>query len=180
MRHLIYDIAVTVDGFIAHEDGSIGGFAMEGEHVDEYMARLQGYDTVVMGRATYEMGYAFGLPPGQRAYPHMEHYIVSSTLSFGPDAAVKVVAGDPAELVRELKAGAGGDIYLCGGAALAGHLLDQGLIDQVVLKLNPVSFGRGIPLFGASSRQTALRLVDAKAYPNGVVLTRYDAAPAQA
>ena len=80
MRELIYDVAMTVDGFICHTDGSADGFVPEGEHLTEYLARLETYDTVVMGRKTYEFGYQFGLEPGKRAYAHMAHYIFSDGL----------------------------------------------------------------------------------------------------
>jgi len=35
-----------------------------------------------MGKCTYESGYKFGLEPGKAAYPHMDHYIFSKTISF--------------------------------------------------------------------------------------------------
>jgi dihydrofolate reductase len=175
MRKLVYDVAVTLDNFIAHEDGSTDGF-VEGEHVPDYLARLAGYDTVVMGRKTYEYGYLFGLVPGKRGpyYPHMRHLIFSKTLRFGPAAEVEVIDPDEVACLRRLKEEGGRDIYLCGGGAFAGLLLDQGLIDQVVLKLNPLVFGRGIRLFGGSTRRVDLALVSSKAYDNGVVLLRYD------
>jgi hypothetical protein len=56
MRQLVYDVAMTLDHFVAHEDGSLGGFLSEGEHVADYSQRLQGYDTVVMGRKTLLFG----------------------------------------------------------------------------------------------------------------------------
>jgi dihydrofolate reductase len=176
MRKLVYDVAMTLDNFVSHEDGSVEGFAYQGEHGDEYLARLAGYDTVVMGRKTYEWGYPFGVVPGQRAplYRHMRHYIFSKTLDFGPDAEVEVVARDEVAVVRRLKEETGTDIYLCGGGAFAGFLLDHGLIDQVVIKLNPVVFGHGVRLFGGSTRKVGLDLVASKAYRNGVLLLRYD------
>jgi dihydrofolate reductase len=174
MHKLVYDVAMTLDNFVAHEDGSTDGFLADGEHVPDYLARLAAYDTVVMGRKTYEYGYPFGLVPGKRAYPHMRHFIFSKTLRFGPEAEVEVVAGDEAERVRRLKEEEGTDIYLCGGGAFAGFLLDRELIDQVVIKLNPVVFGRGIRLFGGSSKKVRLDLLSSKAYGNGVLLVRYD------
>jgi hypothetical protein len=48
-----------------------------------------------------------------------------------------------------LKAEAGKDIYLCGGADLATELFKKGLLDEVILKLNPVLLGSGIPLLTA-------------------------------
>ncbi|KSA13742.1 hypothetical protein [Maribacter dokdonensis] len=35
-----------------------------------------------MGRKTYEFGYAYGLKPGQPAYAHMQHHILSKSLQF--------------------------------------------------------------------------------------------------
>ncbi len=98
MRKIVYHVGMTLDNYIAHEDGSIGGFSnfAEGEHVTEYLESLKAYDTVLMGRATYEFGYQYGLKPGQPAYPHMQHYIFSKTLRFDatPGARVKIVAKD--------------------------------------------------------------------------------------
>ena len=96
MRKLVYHVATTLDNYIAHEDGSIGGFAAfgEGDHVIDYLESLKGYDTVVMGKATYEFGYQFGLQPGQPAYPHMVHYIFSDHLNLenaDPNVHVKKI-----------------------------------------------------------------------------------------
>ncbi|WP_441288388.1 dihydrofolate reductase family protein [Sorangium sp. KYC3313] len=174
MRKIVYDIAVTLDNFISHEDGSVDGFAMQGEHAADYVERLKGYDTVVMGRRTYEWGYPFGLVPGKRAYPHMAHYIFSKTLRFGEGAEVEVVDRDEIAALKRLKEGDGADIYLCGGGAFAGFLLDHDLIDQLVLKVNPIVFGHGIRLFGGSTRKVELALLGATSYANGVSLLRYD------
>ncbi|WP_437816277.1 dihydrofolate reductase family protein [Sorangium sp. So ce1078] len=174
MRKIVYDVAVTLDGFVSHEDGSVEGFLMEGEHADEYAERLKGYGTVLMGRRTYEWGYPYGLVPGKRAYPHLDNHIFSKTLRFDDNAEVRVVDRDEVAVVEGLKAADGADIYLCGGGAFAGFLLDHGLIDRLVLKVNPIVFGHGVRLFGGSTRKVELALVGAKPYANGVLLLRYD------
>ena len=175
MRTLIYDVAVTLDGRICHEDGSWDGMVAEGEHVDEYLARLETYTTVVMGRRTYEAGYAHGLEPGKRAYPHMDHHIFSTTLELDPEGCeVEVVATDPVETVRRLKESDGGEIYLCGGGVLAGLLLAHRLIDRWIVKLNPTVFGQGMTAFGPEAPAVSWRLTRSKAYGSGVVLLEYD------
>jgi dihydrofolate reductase len=175
MRNISYHVATSVDHYIAHEDGSVGGFLPEGDHIPAYLAHLQEYDTVIMGRHTYEFGYAFGLEPGQPAYPHMQHYIFSKSIQL-PDVSekVEVVAHNQLEMIRTLKAGEGSDIYLCGGGQFAGWLLDHGLIDKLRIKLNPSVFGRGIPLFGDSRRDVALALTDTTVYESGVLLLDYE------
>lgn len=173
MRKLTYDVAVSLDGFICRPDGNIGDFVPDGPHVDDYRARLEAYDTVVMGRRTYEFGYAFGLVPGKRAYPHMDHYVISSTLRFEHEHELKIVRDDAAAVVRALKEGEGSDIYLCGGSRLAGALLDARLIDRLVVKLNPFVMGEGRPLF-SSAASARLAGTFTKRYENGVVLAGYD------
>jgi len=144
MRKLAYYVATTVDGFIAHEDGSLDGFLMEGDHAKDFLESLQSFDTVLMGRATYDLGRRFGVT---NPYPTMKQYVFSRTLHESPDPAVKLVSENVPGVVRELKTQLGKDIWLCGGANLASALFAEGLIDEVIVKTNPVLFGTGKPLF---------------------------------
>ncbi|MCL4256353.1 MAG: dihydrofolate reductase family protein [Anaerolineae bacterium] len=174
-RKLIYYVATTVDQFIAHADGGVGGFLTEGEHIPDYMNSLRDYDTVIMGKNTYEFGYAYGLKAGEPVptYGHMMQYVMSQTMPEYHHPQLQVIRQDPAEFVRGLKSQAGGQIYLCGGGALAGYLLDHALIDDLIVKVNPVLFGDGIPLFGESKRQVGLIYRHSKIYPTGVIFTHY-------
>ena len=175
MRQLIYHIATTLDGFIAHPDGSTTGMLESGEHADDYLMSLKDYDTVLMGRKTYEAGYPYGLKPGEPAYPHMMHYIFSKSLCFDQKhEQVEVIAANDVEFVTDLKQSVGSPIYLCGGGALAGHLLHHRLIDQLMIKLNPVCFGEGIRLFHNCSNLHTLKPVKQIAYENGVHLLHYE------
>ena len=140
MRDICYHVAVTLDGFIAHQDGSIDGFPHEGDHVDDYTKALLDYDTVIMGRKTYEFGYAFGLEPGERAYPNMKHWIFSKTIDFTPAEGVTIVRKNWLSIIDELRGADGNAIYLCGGSLFAGWLLSEGRIDQFKLKVNPIVF----------------------------------------
>ncbi|MEM7657688.1 MAG: dihydrofolate reductase family protein [Bacteroidota bacterium] len=174
MRKIIYHVATTLDGFIADERGGIGAFLAEGDHVPAYMEHLQTYDTVIMGRKTYEFGYAYGLEAGQPAYPQMQHYIFSRSLHFDePHEQVHIVSDQWEEKLTELKNEAGSPIYLCGGGAFAEYVLQQGLIDEVWLKLNPAVIGKGIHLFGNFAGQLDLSLLDTTVYESGVLLLKY-------
>ena len=175
MRKIAYHVATSLDHYIAQEDGSANGFLPEGDHVTEYLASLQEYDTVIMGRRTYEFGYQYGIQPGQPAYPHMQHYLFSQSLKFeDPSPQVQVIAEDQLNFIRSLKDGEGTTIYLCGGGAFAGWLLDNELIDELKIKLNPVIFGSGIPLFGQNRKAVDLKLTASKTYRSGVLLLTYD------
>jgi dihydrofolate reductase len=171
MRKLKYHVATTLDGFIAHTDHTVNGFVAEGEHVTEYFASLKNdYDIVLMGRRTYEFGFQFGVT---NPYPWLRQYVISRSMAESPDANVELVSENISLFVRELKEEEGKDIYLCGGGNLAARLLEEGLIDEIVVKLNPVVFGAGVPLFSEAAKQAALELNSSKIYENGVMLLTY-------
>ncbi|GAA2598217.1 dihydrofolate reductase family protein [Streptomyces roseoviolaceus] len=165
MRKLVYYIATTLDGFIAGPDGADpsgpdGFWPIPEDYIQhlvtEYPETLpvqartalsvtaQGthFDTVLEGRRSYETGLKAGITD---AYPHLRHLVFSRTLTESPDPAVELVAGDPVAKVRQLKQEDGKDIWLIGGAELAGAL--YGEIDQLILKMAPLTIGAGIPLF---------------------------------
>jgi dihydrofolate reductase len=172
MRSLHYHVAVTLDGYIARADGSFGDFAMTGDHVDDYLARLRrDYDAVIMGRRTYGPALAAGIAD---PYPWLATYVVSRTArSTHPN--VTIVEGDVVRFVHDLKARPGRAVYLCGGADLAGQLADAGLVDRIALKINPVVLGQdGVRLIGALRAPARLQRVASRAYDSGVLLAEYD------
>ncbi|NEP20273.1 MAG: dihydrofolate reductase [Leptolyngbya sp. SIO4C1] len=188
MRELTYYVACSVDGFIAHPDGSHGGFAQDSDyfaalfaafpetvpsHLREVMgvtAENKRFDAVLMGRKTYEIGLKEGVTS---PYSHLKQYLFSRSMTNSPDERVELVSDRAAERVATLKRKSGKDIWLCGGANLATALFTHGLIDRLILKLNPFLMGSGIPLFSDVIQQTALALSDRKIYDNGVLLLDY-------
>ncbi|MCC5968679.1 MAG: dihydrofolate reductase [Pararhodobacter sp.] len=173
MRRLVYDVAISIDGFIARADGTVDDFVAEGDHVTDYLQRLTGYDCVIMGRGTYEFGYRYGMQPGDRPYQNMRHVVISRSLQLPHDCGIEIVREDPVSAVRKIKSEDGGTIYLAGGAGVAGLLQEAGLIDRLILKVNPIVLGTGLPLF-AGGMPGSLRLVASHLHETGVVLLTYD------
>ena len=186
MRTLTYYVACTVDGFIAREDGSFDFFPGTGAHLsyiaEEYPETIPGhlhealgvrgdnrhFDTVLMGRQTYEVGSRVGLTS---PYPQLRQYVVSSAMHSSPHPAVQLVSRDPVDAVRRLKEEGGLGIWLCGGARLAATLYDE--IDELILKVNPVMLGTGIPLFRRPASPARLELMDHRTFAGGVAIHRY-------
>ncbi len=173
MRTIDYHIAVSLDGYICHENGSIDGFLMEGPHADDFINSLEKYDTVLMGSKTYEFGFQFGLVPGQPAYPNLAHYVFSRSLNFESSSSVTLVNESVLDKVKEIQKMKGKEIWLCGGGELASYLLNEGLIDKLTVKVNPIVFGSGRKLFSDSTKTTSLVHKSSKFYENGVVLNEY-------
>ncbi|MER7751633.1 dihydrofolate reductase family protein [Kitasatospora sp. NPDC097643] len=189
MRKLSYFVGTSIDGFIASPDGDFD-FLMPFVTEDyapvffpEYPETLptpgraafgladapnKRFDTVLMGRGTYDPGLAIGLTS---PYAHLRQIVLSRTLGSSPDPAVEVTAEDPLALVRRLKQEDGLGIWLCGGADLAGQLLPE--IDELIIKQYPVVAGSGIPLFRADFQPRAFTLTDSRIFERGNVVLTY-------
>lgn len=194
MRKLVYLVATTIDGFMAGPDGADptgpGGFWPIPQDylahlVAEYPEALpvqvrealsitgagERFDTVLEGRRSYEIGLAAGVA---NAFPHLHHLVFSRTLTATPAPEVELIAEDPVETVRRLKQEPGKDLWLVGGAGLAGSLYAE--IDRLVLKVAPLTIASGIPLFstGAAFDPRAWSLVDRVLLDSGAMFLTYD------
>jgi dihydrofolate reductase len=191
LRKLVYYVAVTLDGFIAapsggdptgesyfplHEDliefiaaefpESLPGPARQAMGID---APNKTFDTALEGRSTYEIGLAAGVT---NAYPHLRHLVFSTTMGQSPDPTVELVAADPAQTVRRLKAEQGLDIWIVGGGKLAHALLPE--IDRLILKQNPSVIGSGIPMFDGPFQPHLFRPIDVRQLDCGIRILTFD------
>ncbi|UTW65499.1 dihydrofolate reductase [bacterium SCSIO 12643] len=174
MKKIIYYVASSLDGYIAGPNGDISQFILQGKGVEKYQSDLANFETVIMGRKTYEFGFQFGLEPGQPAYPNMAHFIFSDTLKIDHLAPSVKIEKLHIDTINEIRQNAQTDIYLCGGGEFAGWLLDNDLIDQLKIKLNPVVLGNGTPLFGSSTTAVKWKLTDQESFSDGLQILTYN------
>ncbi|PZD74343.1 Dihydrofolate reductase [Acaryochloris thomasi RCC1774] len=170
MRALKYYVACSLDGFIAQTDGSFDRFPWNDEVIADFIESFQWFDTVLMGRKTYEVGLKEGKTD---PYPMLKSYVFSRTMESSPDPKVKLVSEQAVEFVRALKREQGKNIWLCGGALLAAQMFQNQLIDELIVKLNPVLLGSGIPLLMANVPPAMLDLQESKQYDNGTFRLQY-------
>lgn len=191
MRELTYYIGVTLDGFIAGPSDEVDFYpvtpafaeALGSELADVQPSHVRvertgrdepvtDFDTVVMGRRTYEPALQYGITD---PYAHLRTIVVSTTLDDPGEPNVEIVRTDPVSRVRELKAEEGLGIYLAGGAGLAGVLIDE--IDRLIVKKYPVITGEGIPMARFPFSPHHFDLEEARTFDNGCVVLTYKRSP---
>lgn len=170
-RLVRYQVAVSLDGFIAGPGGEYDWIVMD--PAIDFAALYKEFDTAVMGRKTYDVAVAEG---ASGAMPGIDVIVFSRTLPAATYPGVRILNDDPRKVVAALKAKKGGDIWLFGGGQLFRLLLDAGLVDTVEVALMPVLLGAGIPLLPPGAA-TKLVLADQKILPaSGIVALAYSVA----
>ena len=169
MRRVRYRVAASLDGYIGGPSGEVDWIVSD--PAVNWSEVYAGFDTVLLGRRTYELTQKPGAPPWPAGW---RVYAFSRTLPSGHRGGVTFITTDAAAAVEALRADDGKDIWLFGGGALASSLLGARLVDVVEVTIVPVLLGAGIPLFAKGAPRTLLRLTDSRAYPSGVVTLRYE------
>ena len=189
MRELTYFIGVTLDGFIAGPGDEVDFFEVSEDfgywlatdwadtlpsHVREALgvgeAPLTKFDSVVMGRRTYEPALEVGIVD---PYRHLNTVVCSSTLTSPAGSSVRITADAPGEVVSQLKQSGDPDlgILLAGGGQLAGQLAGQ--IDRLVVKKYPVVAGRGVPMFDRAFEPLGFSLQGTRSFTNGCTVLEF-------
>ena len=161
-----------------------GGWSFEffdpsvmGAVVDEYAQRSE---VLLQGRRTYEVSAAAW--PQRSGDPFSDwinsaqKYVVSDTLSesdlaWGPATIIR-----PSELVEKVSAlreQPGGDIYVYGSLSVVRALLADGLVDELVLMIEPITLGGGKTLFPGDGEARKFDLISAQTAKTGVQVCHY-------
>jgi dihydrofolate reductase len=197
MRKVIVNEFMSLDGVAqapggADEDTS-GGFAHGGWHMrymEDELAQQWVLKSIVeaggflLGRRTFEIFAAYWPNASEEEQVIAEplntkpKYVVSTTLSEPLEwQNSTLLRGEAAEAVAALKQEDGGDLHVIGSTELVRMLIEQGLVDEFRLMLDPVTLGGGKRIFRDDGALRPLRLVEHKVAGTGAILGTY--APAE-
>ena len=170
MRKVVFGGANSLDNYFARKDDAVD-WLMWSDEVGKIMADyFKTFDTIVMGRRTYEVAIAMGQ---DGSTPGMKTYVFSRTLKPRSTKRLEITSEDVAEVVGRLKQQEGKDICIMGGGLLAKSLFEADLIDEIGFNIHPVLLGSGVPLFYEMNRQIDLELIDCKTLKTGCVMVTY-------
>lgn len=182
MAQLIYVTNVSLDGYIEDEHGSFDWTGPDDELFAFLTDLVRPVGTYLYGRRLYDTMAVWETEPALAAQSDLmaafaavwqaaDKVVYSTTLDAVSTARTRLERSfDPAS-VREMKASATSDLMV-GGALLAAHALDAGLVDECHLIVRPVILGGGKPALPRGIR-AALELVDVRRVGNGVVSLRH-------
>jgi dihydrofolate reductase len=149
MTKLTYYTATTLDGYIADPDDSLDWLFRQDQ--DEkgplsYEDFIKDIGAIVMGATTYE--WIMAKEPGKWFYSMpawvMTHRDLKPPTVEGTDPDVRFASGGVREVYDAMVAAADGkDLWVVGGGDLVGQFADEGLLDEVITYIAPVTLGAG-------------------------------------
>lgn len=168
MRKVILYIAMSLDGYIADDNGGVDWLLGEDHTNNEdngYSKFIEHIDTIIMGKTTYNQ-IVNELSIDVWPYPQQTSYIITSSKI---DYKENIIAynGNIKDLVTKLKQENGKDIWLVGGAQLVKYFMKNDLIDQWQISIIPSIIGMGIKLFKEGNYLKLLHL-ESTSINNGI------------
>jgi len=168
VREFVYFVTASLDGFIARPGGEIDWLLQGDKNEDFGFANfMQSIDTVVQGRKTYEQVLTFGDFP----YPDHKNYVFSRKLMRAEHA--EVVRMSVPEFVHIVRRQPGKDIWIVGGGDLAAAFFHAGAIDRLIVFVQPILLGTGLPLTQHIGCDIRLNLEHSRPHLQGLVELSY-------
>jgi dihydrofolate reductase len=166
MRRVRYQVACSLDGYIAGPNGEHDWIVMDPDI--DFHGLFAEFDTIIMGRRTFEAAGG-GVSPG------MTSIVVSRTLREENHPGITIIGDGLKETIDDLRTQTGKDIWLFGGGQLFRSLLELDCVDSVEPAIMPVVLGGGIPLLPAPAVQRKLSFRTERVYgKSGTVVLCYD------
>jgi len=188
MRKLVLLAHTSLDGFVAGTRGELDDFEAGEENLQFVCSLTEKADSALFGRTSYELLNSYW--PGAKDLPNASKgtidfsnwyntatkIVISKTMNPENLNNTIIVRDDIPNEVSKLKNQPQGDILIFGSPAVSQLLMEHNLIDTYWIFVNPIIFGKGIPLFTEMSNIIKLKLESTKQFANGEFALSYSPA----
>jgi dihydrofolate reductase len=185
MRNLIFFMHTSLDGFVAGLNGEMNWINLD-EALFDFIATMTAQaDTALYGRVTYEMMQSYWPKAGEQPnatkhdiehsnwYNNVSKVVLSKTIHETGLHNTRVIGDHLSDNINKIKQQDGKNILIFGSPGASQTLLNEGLIDEFWLFVNPIILGKGMPLFKDLTKITKLNLVESKTFARGVIALHY-------
>ena len=187
MRKIIVLTFISLDGVMQAPGGpkedTSGGFKYGGwtvPYFDDFSGKVMGEQmkepfSLLLGRITFEI-FASYWPQHADDWPGINEakkYVASNTLSSSAWQNSIFLKGDIVQKLKKIKKEKGPDLKVYGSGNLAQTLFKNDLVDELWLKIFPITLGRGKRLFEEGTIPKAYKLIETKTSPSGVIIANY-------
>lgn len=185
MRNIILQNMISLDGFFEGPDHSLDWHIVDKEFNDYSSDFLDSLDLLLFGRVTYQLMADYWPTPAAihddpiiaEKMNTLPKIVVSKTLERARWQNSRLIKTHVTEEVARLKLEPGKDIGIFGSSNLSLTLIQDNLIDEFRLIVNPVYLGKGRPLFSGLIGRLNLRLLRTRTFRSGNVMLIYKAFP---
>ena len=191
MRKIIVLSFITLDGVMQAPGGPgedpTGGFTSGGwtvPYFDDFLGKTMAEQMsrpfdLLLGRKTFEI-FASYWPhqkdPSAAGINNATKYVASTTLANSDWDKTIILKKDIVNEVKKLKKQDGPELQVHGSGNFIQTLLKHDLVDELWLKIFPITLGMGKRLFAEGTTPAAFTLREAKTSPRGVIVASYDRA----
>lgn len=186
MRKLLFFMHTSLDGFVAGENGEMNWILIDEEMFDFVDTMTANADTALYGRVTYEMMQNYWPNAGKQPnaskhdkehsawYNKVSKVVLSTTMIEKGLENTTVIANHLTNNINKIKKQDGKNILIFGSPRASNSLLNEGLIDDIWLFVNPILLGKGMPLFKGITEPNKLKLTESKTFSCGVIALHYE------
>jgi dihydrofolate reductase len=181
VRKLISFMVVTLDGYYVGPNGEFDWPNVDDEFNEFAISQLNDIDTLLFGRVTYEvMADYWPTPAAVEGDPAIAgvmndtpKVVFSATLGSADWENSRLVSGNAADAISELKQQPGKLLAMFGSPTLTVSLLEEGLVDELRVMVHPILLGAGKSLFTGLKDRVPLTLQTTTTFSSGNVLLSY-------
>ncbi|MDQ2721190.1 MAG: dihydrofolate reductase family protein [Bacteroidota bacterium] len=185
MKRIVLSVHITVDGFVAGQNGEMDWIKFDDEMFDLVKKFTDDADTALYGRVTYQMMDSYWPTAASQPnatkhdvehsnwYNKVDKIVLSKTLKDKSLERTTFISGNILEQITALKQQPGKNILIFGSPRAAHLLIQHNLIDDYWLFVNPIILGQGIPLFINRTEKISLKPLATKVFACGVTALNY-------